>query len=75
MSTSKLVLSQVKLLLDKSLIENGVLSPQLQEEKLLKVVSETAEILQGQASLRDIKIMFRSNCGEVSLMLDKMRIQ
>lgn len=45
MCTTKMLLSQVKLLLDKSLIENGQFFPQNQEEQLLKVVSETAEVL------------------------------
>lgn len=38
------------------------------------MVGEIAEILQGQAALRQIEINLRTKCNEVCLMLDKMRI-
>lgn len=38
-------------------------------------MSETVDILQGQASLRGIKINFKTESSEAWLMLDAMRIQ
>jgi hypothetical protein len=44
-STSKLLLTQVKGLLDKSLMENGHFILQLEKTKLLEIVKETVNIL------------------------------
>ncbi len=73
--TSKLLLTQVKGLLDKSLMENGHFTLQLEKTKILEIVKETVDILQGQASLRQIKINFKPSCTERTLMLDPMRLQ
>lgn len=45
--TGKLLLAQIKMLLDKSLMENGHFQPQLAKGQLLKIVGETTSILQG----------------------------
>ena len=44
-STSKLLLTQVKGLLDKILMENGHFILQLEKTKLLEIVKETVNIL------------------------------
>jgi hypothetical protein len=43
--TGKLLLAQIKMLLDKSLMDNGHFHPQLGKGKLLSVINETTEIL------------------------------
>ena len=72
--SSKLLLSQLKAFLDKSMMENGQFSLQLEKTKLLQIVKETVDILQGQASLRQISIVFKPNCSETTLMLDPIRL-
>jgi hypothetical protein len=47
---------------------------QLEKTKLLQIVKETVDILQGQASLRQISIVFKPNCSETTLMLDPIRL-
>ena len=46
------------MLLDKSLLENGKFSPQLEKGHLLKTISGITKIFQGQASVRNINIEF-----------------
>lgn len=62
------------MLLDKNLLENGKFTPQLEKGYLLKTISSITEILQGQASLRGIKLDFDTKCCEVELKIDKMRV-
>jgi hypothetical protein len=44
-NTGKLVLAEIKMLLDRNLFENGQFVPQLDKAELLKVIEETVEIL------------------------------
>jgi hypothetical protein len=44
-NTGKLVLAEIKMLLDRNLLENGQFVPQLDKAELLKVIGETVEIL------------------------------
>jgi hypothetical protein len=62
------------MLLDRSLIENNNFVPQLEPEYLLQMVQVIAEILQGQAGHRQIRILLNMQCAEMCLLLDKMRI-
>lgn len=64
-NTGKLLQSQIKMLLDRSLLENGQFRPQLQNCYILKTIKEMTEILQSQATLRKIKIVFEPKCAEV----------
>ena len=50
-TTSKLLLAQVQMLLDKSLMENDHFSPHLDKINLNELVKETVNVLQGQASM------------------------
>jgi len=52
------------MLLDKSMMENGQFAPQLAPAGILKDVRDITEILQGQASLKNIEIMERENILE-----------
>jgi signal transduction histidine kinase len=61
-NTSKILLTQVKMMLDRSLIENGKFTTQLESGHLLQTVGEITEILQGQASIRNIEIKFEPRC-------------
>jgi hypothetical protein len=45
--TGKLLLAQIKMLLDKSLMEIGHFEPQIAKGPLLKIIGETTNILQG----------------------------
>jgi len=62
------------MLLDKSLMEKGHFSPQLAMNGILGIVREAADILQGQAALNKVDIVFRPQCEERELILDEMRI-
>lgn len=55
-STTKLILSQVKLLLDKNMIEHDLFEPELTLSPLNKTVSSVIEILEKQADLQQIEI-------------------
>lgn len=54
--TSKLLKSYILDLLDRNLIEKGKLVPSFSVANLTRVVDEVVEMMQYQASLRDIKI-------------------
>lgn len=45
-STGKLLLTQVKMLLDRGLLENGQFVPQIARGHLLKLLKETTQILE-----------------------------
>jgi len=63
------------MLLDKSMMENGQFAPQLAPAGILKDVRDITEILQGQASMKHVEILFMPQCLEMKLILDTMRIQ
>jgi len=44
-STSNLVMSQVKFLLDKNLLDQNVFNPQLEKHKIKKVINDVAQIM------------------------------
>ncbi len=48
-STSKLLLSQVKILLDKSMLDQNTFQAQLEEWSLQKVLNETSNIMLSQS--------------------------
>jgi hypothetical protein len=44
--TGKLLLAQIKMLLDRSLMDNGNFHPQLEKGSILSIISEATEILE-----------------------------
>ena len=73
-STGKLLETQIKMFLDKSIMENGHFEAQLAEGEILEVVRNITEILQGQANLKKIEIQFMPQCLKTKLVIDSMRI-
>lgn len=76
-NTGKLVLSQIKLLLDKGLIENEQFSLNLVQESIYDIVYSVVDIIRGQAKLKKIiiEIIKLSKLDRHKLLLDKIRIQ
>lgn len=75
MNTSSLLLSQVQILLDKSLVDSKHFKPQLHGERLLETIGDTIDILKGQASLKNLELQFQPMCKEFFLMIDSMRVK
>lgn len=53
-STSNLVMSQVKFLLDKNLLDQDVFTPQLEQQNIKKVVQDAAQIMKAQALMKRV---------------------
>ena len=66
-STSKILLSQIKFLLDKSMIDQKVFAPQLQKLSLKKLLRDTTAIMDGQAKIRCIKLVMIFKVDDVEL--------
>lgn len=75
LNSSKLLLSQVNMLLDKSLMENNCLTPHLEQNRIFEIVRDIVEILKGQAQLRDIELEFIADGVDTLLLLDNERIK
>jgi len=56
-------------------MENGQFEAQLAAGEILSVVKGITEILQGQASLKNVEILFMPQCLKTKLVIDSMRIQ
>ena len=69
-NTGKILLSQVKMQLDNGLVQNNLFEPNLSKGKLLDVLKQTSEILEGQASIRQITIKFEPKCAQIYLIFD-----
>ena len=74
-SAGRMLLAQIKMLLDRSLMEKGEFHPQLALGYVGKIVEETSQILQGQASLKNVKIETTPDYAGMPLLIDEMRIQ
>lgn len=73
--TSKLLKSYILDLLDRNLIEKGLLVPAFSVANLTKVVDEVVVMMQYQASVKEINIDWDpGNLGDKLLMLDQQRV-
>jgi hypothetical protein len=54
--TAKLLLAEVKMLLDKNLMENNRFEPEYADHPLNRVVADIIELLKFQASLKQVKL-------------------
>lgn len=55
MSTSKILLSQVKLTLDKNMLDNGFFAPNFEVHPLKKTLVDVVDILRSQARMLGIE--------------------
>jgi signal transduction histidine kinase len=69
-STSKLLLSQVKLSLDKNMLDNGLFAPNFEIHPLNKTITEVVDILRNQALLQGISFELVLPLNEVTIKLD-----
>lgn len=69
-STSNMIMSQVKFLLDKNLLDQKVFQPQLQKHKIKKVVKDAAQIMKAQATMKKINIEVKFGGDDYELMID-----
>ncbi len=70
LSTSKLLLSQVKLSLDKNMLDNGLFAPNFENHPLNKTITEVVDILRSQALLQGISFELIHPLKEVTVKLD-----
>jgi len=70
-----LLLSQVKLLLDRNMLERNIFQPSLAVHPVNFTIKNVVEILQRQAELQKISIIFVPLQEEHMLMIDMKRTQ
>lgn len=68
-------MSQIKLLLDRSLIENGAFTPQFEFTPVNRIVHDCTRILKQQAQVKDICIAMNPMKREMILKIDPLRVQ
>ena len=68
--SSKLLLSQVKMNLDRSLLQKGRFEPNYSTCPLNRVVTDVVEIMRDQAAVKKIKLNLLPLRREVSIPLD-----
>jgi signal transduction histidine kinase len=66
----------VKCFLDQNVIEAGKFQPQLENVTLRKTISDTIQIMAGQAQLKDIVIRMSGmdEDDDIIVLLDKLRL-
>ncbi len=74
-STSKLLLSQVKVLLDKSMLDQNTFQAQLEVWSLQKIMDETCSIMLSQSVPKKIYLHTKFEGSDLTLTMDKMRTQ
>ena len=75
-SSAKLLRCQLKDLLDRSLLDQGVLSPAVTSADVHELIKDVVDILSSQAEMRKIKIFqHTSTLKGKPLMIDPQRVQ
>ena len=74
-STAQLLLSEVKLVLDKNMLDNNMFTPIYEFFPLKKTILEVVKILEAQAALQDIKFEVSLPQKETTVLLDQLRLQ
>jgi signal transduction histidine kinase len=69
-STAKLLLSEVKQILDRNMLENNAFTPDYSYQPLNKTIIDVTRILQGQATLQKISFFVTAPEREVIVLLD-----
>ena len=75
MSTTQLLLSQVKLLLDRNMLEKNIFVPNLEMHSINNTINSVVRILEQQAELQHIKIKYQKLDKDVIVKIDLLRIQ
>lgn len=71
--TSQMLHSQVKVMLDKSMIDQSAFSPQLEHYSLKRVLEDATNIMKGQASVKKIKLQRIFAKNDLTVRMDRMR--
>lgn len=74
LSTTKLLMSQVKILLDKNLLDRDHFLPNIEPHSLNSIINETIEIMRTQSAIKHIQLLYNLFSGDIMLMIDKLRI-
>jgi signal transduction histidine kinase len=75
-STAKLLKCQFKDLLDRSLLERGMIEPSFEEADIWEIVSETLLILKDQMDLKKISLIQKiEKVKGIIFQIDVMRLQ
>jgi signal transduction histidine kinase len=74
-STSKLLLSQIKLLLDKNMLDNDLFVPNYEFHSINISIAEVVDILQSQAKLQKIQIEIFALKEDFIVKIDQLRLQ
>lgn len=75
MVTARLILSQVKILLDRNMIANNMFTLQNEDVPINRIVADAVSIMHHLAAVKDIKINFHSLAVEVIVRVDPIRLQ
>lgn len=75
LNCSQLLHAQVKLLLDKNLIDSDHFVPQLTKTNFGDLVQKTIEILMGTAGLKGLDIIYHSIIFNDKVLIDPVRTQ
>ena len=73
LSTAQLLLSQVKLLLDRNMLEKNIFTPNFEMHPFNATINNVVQMLQRQAELQRIRILFKPLATEVVAKIDLMR--
>lgn len=68
--TAKLLLAEVKMLLDKNLMENNRFEPDYADHPLNRVVADIIELLKFQASLKQVRLKMVPLKSETIVKID-----
>ena len=73
--TAKLLLSEVKLLLDKNMIQNEIFTLQYEHVPINRIISDAVQIMTHQAGQKSITIDYTPLPRELIVKIDPLRVQ
>jgi signal transduction histidine kinase len=74
-NTSQILLSEAKLMLDKSMLDKNSFQPNFQSHPVNQTIQNIVELLKLQAQLKNVFIHFLKLSKDVLLKLDQLRLQ
>ncbi len=74
-NTSQVLLSEAKLMLDKSMLDKNSFQPNFQKHPVNQTIQNIVELLKLQAQLKNVFIHFLKLPKDVFLKLDQLRLQ
>lgn len=72
--TAKLILSQIKMLLDRNMLQNKMFQPSYESAPINRIVSDAVHIMRHQAQTKKISLSLQPLPQEMVLKVDSVRI-